>query len=93
MMEIKRKTERRKLSRLISHHSSRFFSLKASLQQWLFDSQMQYSSIQLLINNAGIFATSSRFTSEGYVLVDRGVVETKIMREVPHAYPFWLSKF
>ncbi|KAG8365592.1 hypothetical protein BUALT_Bualt18G0121800 [Buddleja alternifolia] len=38
---------------------------KLSLQQWLWDSNM-HSSVQLLINNAGILATSSRFTSEGY---------------------------
>ncbi|KAH9752369.1 hypothetical protein KPL71_014659 [Citrus sinensis] len=38
---------------------------KDSLQQWLLDSDM-HSSIQLLINNAGILATSSRLTPEGY---------------------------
>ncbi|CAA3029450.1 dehydrogenase/reductase SDR family member on chromosome X isoform X1 [Olea europaea var. sylvestris] len=38
---------------------------KCSLQQWLLDSNM-HSSIQLLINNAGILATSCRLTSEGY---------------------------
>ncbi|KAL8511771.1 hypothetical protein ACS0TY_018275 [Phlomoides rotata] len=38
---------------------------KRSLLQWLCDSKM-HSSIQLLINNAGILATSCRFTSEGY---------------------------
>lgn len=38
---------------------------KHSLLQWLCDSNM-HSSIQLLINNAGILATSCRFTSEGY---------------------------
>lgn len=38
---------------------------KDSLQQWLLDSDM-HSSIQLLINNAGILATSSRLTLEGY---------------------------
>ncbi|KAH6826200.1 Rossmann-fold superfamily protein [Perilla frutescens var. hirtella] len=38
---------------------------KHSLQQWLRDSNM-HSSVQLLINNAGILATSRRFTSEGY---------------------------
>ncbi|KAI3466794.1 hypothetical protein Pfo_023457 [Paulownia fortunei] len=38
---------------------------KDSLQQWLWDSNM-HSSVQLLINNAGILATSLRFTSEGY---------------------------
>ncbi|XP_057789819.1 uncharacterized protein LOC131006673 isoform X3 [Salvia miltiorrhiza] len=38
---------------------------KHSLQQWLQDSNM-HSSVQLLINNAGILATSRRFTCEGY---------------------------
>ncbi|XP_021291134.1 dehydrogenase/reductase SDR family member on chromosome X [Herrania umbratica] len=38
---------------------------KGSLQQWLLDCKM-HSSVQLLINNAGILATSSRFTPEGY---------------------------
>ncbi|KAH9686420.1 NAD(P)-binding Rossmann-fold superfamily protein [Citrus sinensis] len=38
---------------------------KDSLQQWLLDSDM-HLSIQLLINNAGILATSSRLTPEGY---------------------------
>ncbi|KAM7525990.1 hypothetical protein LguiA_015892 [Lonicera macranthoides] len=38
---------------------------KESLQQWLLDSNM-HSSIQLLINNAGILATTCRLTAEGY---------------------------
>ncbi|KAA8519010.1 hypothetical protein F0562_016216 [Nyssa sinensis] len=38
---------------------------KGSLQQWLLDSDM-HSSVQLLINNAGILATSCRLTAEGY---------------------------
>ncbi|CAA0827554.1 NAD(P)-binding Rossmann-fold superfamily protein [Striga hermonthica] len=38
---------------------------KHSLEQWLLDSKM-HSSVQLLINNAGILATSRRLTSEGY---------------------------
>ncbi|KAI3953619.1 hypothetical protein MKW92_013903 [Papaver armeniacum] len=38
---------------------------KSSLQQWLLDSDM-HPSIQLLVNNAGILATSRRFTAEGY---------------------------
>ncbi|KAK8572126.1 hypothetical protein V6N12_028188 [Hibiscus sabdariffa] len=38
---------------------------KSSLQQWLLDCKM-HSSVQLLINNAGILATSSRVTPEGY---------------------------
>ncbi|XVF38946.1 hypothetical protein REPUB_Repub20aG0146500 [Reevesia pubescens] len=38
---------------------------KGSLHQWLLDCKM-HSSVQLLINNAGILATSPRFTPEGY---------------------------
>ncbi|VFQ81046.1 unnamed protein product [Cuscuta campestris] len=38
---------------------------KRSLKQWLLDSNL-HPSIQLLINNAGILATTSRITSEGY---------------------------
>ncbi|KAL3833597.1 hypothetical protein ACJIZ3_008333 [Penstemon smallii] len=38
---------------------------KTSLEQWLLDSNM-HCSVQLLINNAGILATSCRLTSEGY---------------------------
>ncbi|XP_071725203.1 uncharacterized protein [Rutidosis leptorrhynchoides] len=38
---------------------------KDSLQQWLLDSNM-HSSIQLLINNAGILATLSRCSEEGF---------------------------
>ncbi|XP_047341639.1 dehydrogenase/reductase SDR family member on chromosome X [Impatiens glandulifera] len=38
---------------------------KASLEKWLLDSNL-HSSVQLLINNAGILATSSRSTVEGY---------------------------
>ncbi|XP_004502627.1 uncharacterized protein [Cicer arietinum] len=38
---------------------------KNSLRQWLLDSNL-HCSVQLLINNAGILATSSRATAEGY---------------------------
>ncbi|XP_007035941.2 PREDICTED: dehydrogenase/reductase SDR family member on chromosome X isoform X1 [Theobroma cacao] len=48
---------------LSSFHS--ILEFKGSLQQWLLDCKM-HSSVQLLINNAGILATSSRFTPEGY---------------------------
>ena len=48
---------------LSSFHS--VLKFKNSLEQWLSDSNM-HSSIQLLINNAGILATSCRLTSEGY---------------------------
>ncbi|XP_042509043.1 dehydrogenase/reductase SDR family member on chromosome X-like isoform X2 [Macadamia integrifolia] len=40
-------------------------NFKNELEQWLSDSNM-HSSVQVLINNAGIFATSCRFTNEGY---------------------------
>ncbi|XP_062017616.1 uncharacterized protein LOC133733971 isoform X3 [Rosa rugosa] len=67
MMEIKRKNESAELKAFEVDLSSfqSILQFKASLQQWLSDSQM-HSSIQLLINNAGILATSSRFTSQGY---------------------------
>ncbi|KAK8465325.1 hypothetical protein PHAVU_009G054600 [Phaseolus vulgaris] len=38
---------------------------KISLRQWLLDSDL-HCSLQLLINNAGILATSHRVTAEGY---------------------------
>ncbi|XP_073303697.1 uncharacterized protein [Primulina huaijiensis] len=38
---------------------------KSSIHHWLIDSNI-HPSIQLLINNAGILATSCRITSEGY---------------------------
>ncbi|XP_028079560.1 dehydrogenase/reductase SDR family member on chromosome X-like isoform X1 [Camellia sinensis] len=38
---------------------------KSSFQQWLMDSDL-HSSVQLLINNAGILATTFRLTAEGY---------------------------
>ncbi|XVE82342.1 hypothetical protein DITRI_Ditri15bG0140700 [Diplodiscus trichospermus] len=38
---------------------------KGSLEQWLLECKM-HSSVQLLINNAGILATSPRLTPEGY---------------------------
>ncbi|EPS68013.1 hypothetical protein M569_06758 [Genlisea aurea] len=38
---------------------------KNSLEQWLVDSNL-HPSIQILINNAGIIATSRRITPEGY---------------------------
>ncbi|KAJ4974048.1 hypothetical protein NE237_007222 [Protea cynaroides] len=40
-------------------------NFKKSLEQWLLDSNM-HPSVQVLINNAGILATSRRFTDEGY---------------------------
>lgn len=41
------------------------FHFKESLKKWLHDSDM-HLSLQLLINNAGILATSPRKTAEGY---------------------------
>ncbi|KAK7317152.1 hypothetical protein RJT34_01136 [Clitoria ternatea] len=38
---------------------------KSSLRQWLLDSDL-HCSVQILINNAGILATSPRVTAEGY---------------------------
>ncbi|XP_021893798.1 short-chain dehydrogenase TIC 32, chloroplastic isoform X2 [Carica papaya] len=45
--------------------SQSILKFRNSLQEWLCDSDL-HSSIQLLINNAGILATSSRLTTEGY---------------------------
>lgn len=67
MSEIKRQNENALLKAfqvdLLSIQS--IVNFKNSLQLWLQDSKMD-SSVQLLINNAGILATSSRLTSEGY---------------------------
>ncbi|CAA7018151.1 unnamed protein product [Microthlaspi erraticum] len=41
------------------------FKFKNSLEKWLPDSEL-HPSIQLLVNNAGIMATSSRPTTDGY---------------------------
>lgn len=38
---------------------------KTSLQQWLLDSDL-HCSVQVLMNNAGILATSPKVTAEGY---------------------------
>lgn len=67
MSEIKRQNEKALLKAfqvdLLSIQS--ILDFKNSLQLWLQDSKM-HPSVQLLINNAGILATSSRLTSEGY---------------------------
>lgn len=67
MSEIKRQNEDALLKAfqvdLLSIQS--ILNFKNSLQLWLQDSKM-HPSVQLLINNAGILATSSRITSEGY---------------------------
>ncbi|KAI3525415.1 hypothetical protein L1887_04192 [Cichorium endivia] len=44
---------------------SSIMRFKESLEQWLLESNM-HPSIQLLINNAGILATTSRLTTEGH---------------------------
>uniref|UniRef100_F6H2V3 Dehydrogenase/reductase SDR family member on chromosome X n=1 Tax=Vitis vinifera TaxID=29760 RepID=F6H2V3_VITVI len=66
MVEIKEKNKNAHLKGfqvdLSSFHS--ILKFKGSLEQWLADSNM-HSSIQLLINNAGILATSCRLTTEG----------------------------
>ncbi|ESQ41573.1 hypothetical protein EUTSA_v10013855mg [Eutrema salsugineum] len=41
------------------------FKFKSSLEQWLSDAEL-HPSIQILVNNAGIMAISSRPTTEGY---------------------------
>lgn len=67
MKEIKEKNKNAHIKGfqvdLSSFHS--IVKFKDSLEQWLSDSNM-HSSIQLLINNAGILATCSRLTAEGY---------------------------
>ncbi|KAL0541717.1 hypothetical protein IC582_021772 [Cucumis melo] len=67
MSEIKRQNEKALLKAfqvdLLSIQS--ILDFKNSLQLWLQDSKM-HPSVQLLVNNAGILATSSRLTSEGY---------------------------
>ena len=67
MKEIKRKNGSAQLKGFEVDLSSfqSILRFRDSLQQWLSDSQM-HCSIQLLINNAGILATSSRLTSEGF---------------------------
>ncbi|PRQ20612.1 putative NAD(P)-binding domain-containing protein [Rosa chinensis] len=67
MMEIKRKNESAHLKAFEVDLSSfqSILQFKASLQQWLSHLQM-HPSIQLLINDAGIFAASSTCTSEVY---------------------------
>lgn len=40
-------------------------TFKKSLQHWLLESDL-HCSVQLLINNAGILATSHRVTADGY---------------------------
>lgn len=67
MMEIKEKNKDAHLKGFEVDISSlnSVLKFKSSLEKWLSDSIM-HASIQLLINNAGILAISSRLSSEGY---------------------------
>ncbi|KAK9929848.1 hypothetical protein M0R45_026924 [Rubus argutus] len=67
MMDVKNQNENAHLKafEVVLSSFCSVLQFKACLQQWLSDSKM-HSLIQLLINNAGILAMSSRFTSEGY---------------------------
>lgn len=67
MKEIKSKNKDAKLKSFEVDMSSiqSILKFKNSLAQWLSDSEL-HPSIQLLVNNAGILATSSRPTIEGY---------------------------
>lgn len=67
MSEIRKQNEEVHLKAFevdLSSFSS-IMKFKYSLEQWLLDSDM-HPSIQLVINNAGILATSSRLTTEGH---------------------------
>ena len=67
MREIKTRNEHARLKAFRVDISSllSIAEFKESLEHWLLNSGM-HSSVQLLINNAGIFATSHRLTAEGY---------------------------
>ncbi|CAH8265876.1 unnamed protein product [Arabidopsis lyrata] len=67
LSDIKRQNENAQLKAFevdISSFQS-VFKFRNSLEQWLLDSDF-HSSVQLLVNNAGILATSSRPTIEGF---------------------------
>ncbi|XP_048320189.2 uncharacterized protein LOC107409164 isoform X2 [Ziziphus jujuba] len=67
MREIKDKNEHAHLKAFQVDVSSfqSILKFKVDLERWFLDSNM-HSSVQLLINNAGILATSPRLTAEGY---------------------------
>ncbi|XP_020876594.1 dehydrogenase/reductase SDR family member on chromosome X isoform X2 [Arabidopsis lyrata subsp. lyrata] len=67
LKEIKNKNKDAQLKSFEADISSfeSIFKFKNSLEQWLSDSEL-HPSIQLLVNNAGILATSSRPTIDGY---------------------------
>ncbi|CAH8269984.1 unnamed protein product [Arabidopsis lyrata] len=67
LSDIKRQNENAQLKAFevdISSFQS-VFKFRNSLEQWLFESDL-HSSVQLLVNNAGILATSCRPTVEGF---------------------------
>ncbi|KAL0681113.1 hypothetical protein Bca4012_047960 [Brassica carinata] len=91
LKEIKRKNKDAQLKSFVVDMScfSSIFNFKDSLKQWLSDAELD-PSIQLLVNNAGIMAVSSRPTNEGYDrAADPGFVKTNLMRE----YPKYVSAF
>lgn len=67
MREIKDRNEHADLKAFEVNLSSfeSIFKFKVSLKQWLVNSNL-HSSVQLLVNNAGILATSQRLTTDGY---------------------------
>ncbi|KAI8567527.1 hypothetical protein RHMOL_Rhmol02G0129700 [Rhododendron molle] len=67
MTDIKRRNDNAHLKSFQVDLSSfaSILKFKSSFELWLLDSDL-HSSVQLLINNAGILATSLRFTAEGF---------------------------
>uniref|UniRef100_A0A1J3K2G2 Short-chain dehydrogenase TIC 32, chloroplastic n=1 Tax=Noccaea caerulescens TaxID=107243 RepID=A0A1J3K2G2_NOCCA len=67
LSEIKKQNEDAQLKAFQVDLSSfqSVFKFKDSLEQWLLESDL-HSSIQILVNNAGIMATSSRPTIQGF---------------------------
>ena len=67
MREIKTRNEHAYLKAFQVDLSSfeSILKFKVSLEQWLLDSDL-HSSVQLLVNNAGILAMSHRLTSKGH---------------------------
>ncbi|KAG7602400.1 putative NADP-retinol dehydrogenase [Arabidopsis thaliana] len=83
LKEIKNKNKDAQLKSFEADMSSfeSIFTFKNSLEQWLSDSAL-HPSIQVLVNNAGILATSSRPTIDGY---DRMIATN-------YVGPFFLTK-
>ncbi|CAI9286859.1 unnamed protein product [Lactuca saligna] len=68
MSDIRSQSEEEVQLKAFEVDTSSFSSImrfKESLEQWLLESDM-HPSIQLLINNAGIYALTSRLTTEGH---------------------------